>query len=331
MGAVVDHETGEILDAERPLELTALSECDISRKGLSIREGVSFEQWEAIGSQLRVMEGSVLWWIGDWLNYGEKSYGETYAQALDATDYDVGTLRNAKWVASQFELSSRDDNLSWTHHRFALAAEDPQEALRWASENNASAAELKRHIRQQKIAAIGENFEATAPEGEYHVIVLDPPWRYDGGELAHDAEGFRGVVDYPTMALEDIAAIELPAAEHCVLWFWTTHRFMRHALDMLEAWGFEEKAILTWVKDRMGIGRWLRSKSEFCVMAVKGSPPVNLTNQTTVLEAPLREHSRKPDEFYAMVDELCVGRKLDYFSRQKRDGWDQYGNDAERF
>src|SRR5690606_14323537 len=157
------------------------------------------------------------------------------------------------------------------HHREALSADDPIEALSWASENNASAADLKRHIRQQKIAAIGENFEATAPECEYHVIVLDPPWRYDGGELAHDAEGFRGVVDYPTMALEEIAATELPAAEHCVLWFWTTHRFMRHALDMLEAWGFEEKAILTWVKDRMGIGRWLRSKSEFCVIDRKST------------------------------------------------------------
>lgn len=322
---------GAVIESNTAGTLTALGDCEVTRTGLSIPEGVEFERWEEIGKQLKLIEGSVLWWIGDWLNYGESKYGETYSQALEATDYSYDTLKQAKRVSARYEMGNRLPNLSWLHHRDALGADDPLAALAWASENDASAAEMRRYIRQQKIAAIGEGFEASAPEGEYHVIVLDPPWRYDGGELAHDPDGFRGVVDYPTMSLEEIASIELPAAEHCVLWFWTTHRFMRHALDMLEAWGFEEKAVLTWVKDRMGIGRWLRSKSEFCVMAVKGSPPVNLTNQTTVLEAPLREHSRKPDEFYEMVDELCVGRKLDYFSRQKRDGWDQYGNDAERF
>ena len=66
-------------------------------------------------------------------------------------------------------------------------------------------------------------------------------------------------------------------------------------------------------------------------MAVRGSPKVTLTNQTTVLEAHAREHSRKPDEFYDLVGEICVGRKLDYFSREKRPGWEQFGNDVAKF
>ena len=85
------------------------------------------------------------------------------------------------------------------------------------------------------------------------------------------------------------------------------------------------------MKDRFGVGRWLRSKSEFCIMAVKGSPKVDLTNQTTIIDAPMREHSRKPDAFYALVDSLCVGRKLDYFSREKRPGWEQFGNEPAKF
>jgi N6-adenosine-specific RNA methylase IME4 len=187
-------------------------------------------------------------------------------------------------------------------------------------------------LKRERITEVASAAETSTPKGLYHVIVMDPPWRYDGGEMAHDDEGFRGVVDYPTLSVEEIATQhEPPAADDCVLWLWTTHRFMRHALDLISRWGFEEKAILTWVKNRMGIGRWLRSQSEFCVMAVKGSPVVNLTNETTVIEAPLREHSRKPDEFYDMVDNLCTGRKLDYFSRTPREGWDQFGNDAERF
>ncbi len=60
-------------------------------------------------------------------------------------------------------------------------------------------------------------------------------------------------------------------------------------------------------------------------------PKVSLTNQSTVMEARAREHSRKPDEFYELVESLCVGRKLDYFSRELRPGWEQFGNDLAKF
>ena len=178
-----------------------------------------------------------------------------------------------------------------------------------------------------------ENHRPTVPDGLFDVIAIDPPWPY--GESidvsGYDPAGHRASNPYPEMSLDDIRAIELPAADDCVLWLWTTHRFMRHAFPILDSWGFEDKAILTWVKDRMGLGRWLRSQSEFCIMAVRGSPLITLTNQTTVLRGPMREHSRKPDEFYALVESLCAGRKLDYFSREKRQGWEQFGNDPARF
>jgi N6-adenosine-specific RNA methylase IME4 len=106
---------------------------------------------------------------------------------------------------------------------------------------------------------------------------------------------------------------------------------MKYSFELLDNWGFRDVAILTWVKHKMGLGSWLRSQSEFCIMAVKGKPKVNLTNQTTVIYGKLREHSRKPDEFYKMVDELCVGYKIDWFSREKREGWRQYGSETDRF
>ncbi|MCH8930350.1 MAG: hypothetical protein IIA98_05470 [Proteobacteria bacterium] len=89
--------------------------------------------------------------------------------------------------------------------------------------------------------------------------------------------------------------------------------------------------ILTWVKDRMGTGRWLRSQSELIILAVRGKPQVDLTNQTTIVHGAVRQHSRKPDEFYAMVESLCIGRRLDFFSRERREGWAQMGNDPDRF
>ena len=192
-------------------------------------------------------------------------------------------------------------------------------------------AERELQVKQQEAAIAQGTVEY--PDGLFHVISIDPPWPYDEGRSAktYDPNGRRAANPYPEMSLAEIQALKIPAADDCVLWLWTTHKFMRHSFALLDAWGFQDKAILTWVKDRMGLGSWLRSQSEFCIMAVKGRPVINLTNQTTVLNGPLREHSRKPDEFYEMVEALCPGRKLDFFSREGRDGWFQFGNDLEKF
>ena len=192
---------------------------------------------------------------------------------------------------------------------------------------------LKAARRQAKIQTQRNEIEAGTiklPDGVFEVIAMDLPWPY-GNQDSYDSAGFRSTCPYPEESIEDLTARELPAAADCVLWLWTTHLFMRHAFTLLDAWGFQEKAILTWAKDRMGTGRWLRSQSEFCIMAVKGKPKVDLTNKTTVLQAPLREHSRKPDEFYQMVGALCIGRRLDYFSREARPGWEQYGSEPGKF
>lgn len=187
---------------------------------------------------------------------------------------------------------------------------------------------------QKRVIDIEKQYEEikanafTPSDDLFDVIVIDPPWPYG---TKYDADGRRAANPYPEMSLDEIASIDLPASKDCVLWLWTTHKFMRYSFELIDKWGFRDVAILTWAKNRMGLGAWLRSKSEFCIMAVKGNPKVNLTNQTTILEAPMREHSRKPDEFYQMVDELCVGYKIDWFSRETRQGWAQYGNDTRRF
>ena len=193
--------------------------------------------------------------------------------------------------------------------------------------------ELKEE-REQEIKALRElieNIKNRPFDGKYDVIVIDPPWPYG---TKYDPSGRRAANPYPEMSLDELKGLnkkKIPAADNCVLWLWTTHKFMRHSFELLDAWEFRDVAILTWVKDRMGLGQWLRSQSEFCIMAVKGTPKINLTNQTTVINGPMREHSRKPDEFYDMVNDLCIGRKLDYFSTEKREGWDQYGIDPNKF
>ena len=165
--------------------------------------------------------------------------------------------------------------------------------------------------------------------GPYRVVTCDVPWPY---EIGDQDPSRRGVRPYPCMSIAEIHAFPLPSIMHadCILWFWTTNFHMREAYDALAAWGFEARTILTWVKDHVGNGHWLRNQTEHCIMAVRGQPIVTLSNQTTVLHAPVREHSVKPVAFYELVETLCPSsRYADIFSRyQHNDRWDCYGNEA---
>lgn len=170
---------------------------------------------------------------------------------------------------------------------------------------------------------------------KYHVIAIDPPWAYEekGGfsSSEYDAESNRGAVDYPTMTVEQIKQIELPEAEDCVLFLWTTHAFLRDSFDILEQWGYKYKATLVWDKVKMGIGRTVRMQVEFCLIGVKGNPIINGSSERDIITEARREHSRKPEAFYSMVERMCIGNKLDYFSRQNRENWEHYGAEKGQF
>lgn len=187
-----------------------------------------------------------------------------------------------------------------------------------------------REMKKREVTAEIRNEPQPLPDGPFRVIAIDPPWRY---EKRKDDGTHRAALTYPDMSVEEICALPVAERAHgdCVLWLWTTNAFVRDAYRCLDAWGFTEKTILTWVKDRMGTGDWLRGKTEHCILAVRGKPVVTLTNQTTALVAPMREHSRKPDEFYSLVEALCPGSKLEMFAREPRDGWATWGAESTLF
>jgi len=97
--------------------------------GLVVAGSPSITEWLQVGKALKKAQGAVQWWIGDWLNYGERAYGEMYAQALEETDYTYTYLRNLKYVAGQIALSHRCDSLSWRHH--LLVAPLPSDEQRY--------------------------------------------------------------------------------------------------------------------------------------------------------------------------------------------------------
>lgn len=96
--------------------------------------------------------------------------------------------------------------------------------------------------------------------------------------------------------------------------------------DYAHKWG-DPKRVLAGA-GKFGVGNYLRNQTEHCIVAVRGKPTLSLTNQTTVLEAPVREHSRKPEEFYALVESLCPGSKVEMFSREDREGWERWGSET---
>ena len=198
--------------------------------------------------------------------------------------------------------------------------------------------EEKKQEREKQIEEVRQKIEQeeiTAPSGKFDVIAIDPPWAYDekGGFSSdqHDPDGNRGGVDYPTMTVEQIGKIDLPSKDDSVLFLWTTHAFLRDSFALLDQWGYTYKATIVWDKERMGMGRTIRLQCEFCLLAIKGKPIIEGASERDIIREARREHSRKPEAFYAMVERMCMGRKLDYFSREQRQGWDTYGAEAGKF
>lgn len=236
-------------------------------------------------------------------------------------------------ILTYTEVLKQNEIASVTAHRWQLEAEVPEEKLeRFIAESIEKAEELtSRAILSMAMKARNEakkepTSEEEIPSGLFDVIVVDPPWPYG---TKYDSRGGFGRVacPYSEMSIEDIMIFDIPAANNCILWLWTTNRFMHDAYHILEAWAFEPKTILTWFKQRTGVGYWLRGDTEHCLLAVKGKPNITHVAQSSGLITKATKHSVKPDDFFLLVESLCPGTKLEMFSRGiTRKGWEAHGN-----
>src|SRR5438067_13193928 len=126
------------------------------------------------------------------------------------------------------------------------------------------------------------------------------------------------------MTLDEIAALPVGdlLTENGFVWLWTTNAFLEEAKHIAaESWGLRYENMLTWGKDKPGTGQRLRGQTEHCLLYSRGNPLFIEGAHSTLLLAPGREHSRKPDAFYSLVDDTCPGSKLELFARQRRPGW----------
>ena len=181
-------------------------------------------------------------------------------------------------------------------------------------------------IEQQKEDIKSGKIDITT--GPFNVVVVDPPWNYG---RKYDPNGSRVANPYPEMTNEEIIDKKPDFADDSILWLWTTHKFIFDAHKILEEWGFTFKSVLIWDKESMGMGSWLRMQCEFCLLGVKGDAKINSDSVRDIIREKRREHSRKPEAFFNMVGDVCLGKKIDFYSREKRDGWSQGGNDVDKF
>ena len=165
----------------------------------------------------------------------------------------------------------------------------------------------------------------------YPIIYADPPWAFEvydaNSGLTHAAEAH-----YPTMSSERICKLGVAdiATPDAALFLWTTAPHLETAFDVIRAWGFDYRTNIIWVKQSAGLGYWVRNQHELLLIAARGQMPSPLPahRPPSVITAPRREHSRKPDETYKLIEAMYPELpRIELFARQTRPGWAAWGNE----
>lgn len=307
-------------------QLELFRAASVTDTSLVVHEDVSYDDWLEIGDALARIGRAHQWWIGDWLRYGERQWGEKYDEAIARTGLDYDTLTNYSWVSGSVQSSLRREQLSWSHHQVvsALDADDQDKWLSDADTNGWTVRELKQRIRSRQ-----EPDPPALPEGVYSTIVVDPPWYVE--KIARDVRPKQGpALDYPTLNVEQIAALPVGdlAADDAHLYLWTTHRYLPDALEIAAGWGFTYQCLMTWVKNvGMTPFSWMYD-TEHVVFARRGSLNLDQLGLRLSFQAAVTRHSAKPDVFYDRVVTASPSPRIELFARQPRDGFTVWGNEV---
>lgn len=174
-------------------------------------------------------------------------------------------------------------------------------------------------------------------KGPFSTILADPPWRFTNrtGKMAPEHQR---LLRYPTMTMEEI--LELPvnrlAAARAHLYLWVPNALISEGLEVMKRWGFKYKTNIIWYKirkdggpDGRGVGFYFRNVTELVLFGIRGSMRTlnSGRTQTNVISTRKREHSRKPDELYDIIEACSPGPYLELFARHPRKGWAQWGNE----
>jgi N6-adenosine-specific RNA methylase IME4 len=174
---------------------------------------------------------------------------------------------------------------------------------------------------------------------KYRTILADPPWQFSNrtGKMAPE---HKRLMRYPTMNIQQI--MELPilqlAQPTCHLYLWVPNALVLEALEVMKKWGFTYKTNIVWYKirkdggpDGRGVGFYFRNVTELVIFGVRGHLRTLAPGRTqvNVISSRKREHSRKPDELYEIIERCSPAPYLELFARHARPGWDHWGNEVD--
>lgn len=177
--------------------------------------------------------------------------------------------------------------------------------------------------------------------GNFGTILADPPWQFMNrtGKIAPE---HHRLTRYPTLTQQEI--LELPVAQLALaqshLYLWVPNALIQEGLEVMRRWGFTYKTNIVWYKirkdggpDGRGVGFYFRNVTELVLFGVRGSlrtlPPGR--SQTNIMTTRKREHSRKPDEIYPIIEDCSPGPYLELFARGTRPNWLAWGNQADKY
>jgi len=188
------------------------------------------------------------------------------------------------------------------------------------------------HIMQPiSIPSAGNGTKPMLPAVRFQVVYADPPWQYrnkkTGGSMISGAEA-----KYPTMTVEEICSLQIPVDKNSVLFLWATVPLMPDALEVMKAWGFKYKTMITWRKIMsLGMGFWWRGQCEHLLFGVKGNIKAFRMQEANFIQAKSEKHSQKPKAFRELIERATphLPNKIELFARNEFEGWQRWGNEVE--
>ena len=169
------------------------------------------------------------------------------------------------------------------------------------------------------------------PNKKYKTIYADPPWpEYGGGKIKRGADRH-----YNLMTIKEIMSLPIQdiCAENAHLYLWVTNNYLPAGLDVMKAWGFTYKTMITWGKDKFGLGQYFRGQTEHCLFGVKGKLPYKTVDGKrkqgrTLILAPRGEHSKKPYEMRQFIELVSYAPYMELFARDYTSNWDVWGDEV---
>jgi N6-adenosine-specific RNA methylase IME4 len=203
-----------------------------------------------------------------------------------------------------------------------IVAKGEREILEAAKSIRARQMEERHAERIHKLAKIATSNSALSTARQYPIILADPPWYF----RVYDSvcgTGRTAESHYPCMQTNEICALPVSelATDDAALFLWTTAPHLQESFQVIEAWGFRYVTNVVWVKDKSGLGFWARNQHEHLLIASRGDIPAPSPSRRSpsVITAPRREHSRKPDKAYELIERMYPELpKIELFARGKR-------------